>query len=188
VRQIEKRPGAVRKLSVAVLVNQIAAPPAEEGAEPTLRTPEELETLRTLVSNAVGFDEKRGDTLTIQTLPFQGPSAEGTLAEANPIMDFLKANAMQGVQFLVLAIVTIALAMFVVRPLLASKGEPASAEMAPMPEFQTAPDFAQALPAPSSDAPPMPADPIVQLKELAANNADEAATLIKSWLETENAA
>lgn len=188
VRQVEKRPGAVKKLSIAVLVNQVAAPPAEEGGEPVLRTAEELETLRTLVSNAVGFDEKRGDALTIQALPFQGPSADGTLAEANLVMDFLKANAMQGVQFLVLAIVTIALALFVVRPLLASKGEPQSAELAPMPEFQTAPDFAQALPAPMSDGPPMPADPIVQLKELAANNADETATLIKSWLETENAA
>lgn len=188
VRQIEKRPGAVRKLSVAVLVNQVAAPPVEGGGAPTLRTPEELETLRTLVANAVGFDEERGDALTIQALPFQGPSTEGTLAQANPIMDFLKANAMQGVQFLVLAIVTIALALFVVRPLLAAKGEPGPSEIAALPEFQTAPDFAQALPAPSGDMPSAAADPIVQLKELAANNADEAATLIKSWLETENAA
>lgn len=188
VRQIEKRPGAVRKLSIAVLVNQIAAPPAEEGGAPVLRTPEELETLRTLVANAVGFDEARGDALTIQTLPFQGPAADGTLAEANPIIDILKKNAVQGVQFLVLAIVTIALALFVVRPLLAAKGEPQSADLAPLPDFPIAPDFAQALPAPQFDGPSMPTDPIVQLKEIAANNADEAATLIKSWLETESAA
>ena len=189
-RQIEKRPGAVRKLSVAVLVNQIAAPAAEEGGQPTLRTAEEIATLRTLVANAVGFDEKRGDTLTIEMLPFQTGEGAGTVAEANPLLEFASANAMQGAQFLILALVTAALGLFVVRPLLDAKAPP-QAEVAPMPEFQTAPEFAQ-LPQPSAGgfelAPPEPADPIVQLKEIASNNSEEAATLIKSWLEKENAA
>ncbi|MBY0421808.1 MAG: flagellar M-ring protein FliF, partial [Parvularculaceae bacterium] len=185
-RQTEKRPGSIRKLSVAVLVNQVAAPPTEEGGQPVLRSAEEIQKLRTLVANAVGFDEKRGDTLTIEALPFQSASDQGTLAKANPVMEFVQANAMQGVQFLVLTIVTLALALFVVRPLLSAKAEPAP-EIASMPEFQTAPDFASLPPAasdPMALAPPQPADPIVQLQEIAANKSDEAAAVIKSWLET----
>lgn len=189
-RQIEKKPGAVRKLSVAVLVNQIAAPPAKEGDKPQLRTEEEIRTLKALVANAVGFDEKRGDTLTIEALPFQTETGAGTLAAANPVMDFVRANALQGAQFLILALVVIALALFVVRPLLNAKADPQTAlDAGPMPEFQTAPEYAQLPPAaPLELGPPAPVDPIVQLKEIAQSKSDEAAILIKNWLETENAA
>lgn len=191
-RQTEKHPGSVRKLSVAVLVNQIATPPAKDGDKPVLRTAQEIATLKTLVANAVGFDAKRGDTLTIETLPFQAPAQEGAIATANPLLQFLKENALQGVQFLVLALVTAGLGLFVVKPLLATAPATAAApgepEFEPLPEFPIAPEFAQ-LPsaAPGFDAPPVFTDPIDQLKEIANSQADEAATLIKSWLETESA-
>lgn len=193
-RNREKAPGTIRKLSIAVLVNQIAAPAAEEGGEPVLRTPEELTTLRTLVARAAGLDEARGDSISIEALPFQTASTEGSLATASPILDFVKDHALQGVQFLILALVTLVIVLFVVKPLMAAK--PAAAEGdafaagAPAIEFATAPEFAPSLGAPQADFTPSfePPDPVSQLKEIASAKSDEAASLIKSWLESEEAA
>ena len=40
-----------------------------------------METLRQLVQSAIGFDEARGDTVTIESLQFTLPAEQGTLAE-----------------------------------------------------------------------------------------------------------
>ena len=62
--------GAVRRLSIAVLVNGLH----ERQADGTLvwveRTPHELETLSAIVRDAVGWDESRGDTLEMASLRF----------------------------------------------------------------------------------------------------------------------
>lgn len=179
-RQREKLPGAVKKQSIAVFVNRIAEPATEEGGEPVLRTDEEIAALRDLVSRAAGLDEARGDTLTIQSLPFQAESTQGVLAEANPIGDLVKAHLMNAIQITILAIVTLVLGLFVVKPLLSAK-EGAQAAAAP----GVAPAAAPALaggPSPialTADPP----DALAALKEIASAKSDQTATLIKSWLE-----
>lgn len=186
-RQREKLPGSIRKMSVAVIVNQIAENPAEEGGEPVLRTPEELAALRELVARAAGLDESRGDTLTIQALPFRAAPDEGVLVEANPVGDFLQRHLMHIIQMVVLAVVTLVLALFVVKPLLAPKNLPA-----PSAEAQPQPALAQAAAAPaaaiagegSASAPPaVEPDAIATLRELAGAKSDETAKLIQSWLD-----
>ncbi len=82
--------GALQRLSVAVLVDGTyqAQPPAAEGEEPPPpvykeRAPEELVRLAEIVKKAVGFDEKRGDAIEIQNLPFRSP-LEGLRLEEPP--------------------------------------------------------------------------------------------------------
>ena len=60
--------GSVDRLTVAVLMNQ------PEGA--ATWTPEQLANVQGLVRNAVGFDERRGDLLSVATFPFQSPFME----------------------------------------------------------------------------------------------------------------
>lgn len=184
-RQREKLPGSVRRISVAVFVNQIVAPPAEEGEEPVLRSEAEIDALRDLVSRAAGLDEARGDILTIHALPFQAAATGGAVAEADPIGDFLEKHLMHAIQIAVLSIVTLVLGLFVVKPLLMTKEGAASA---------SAPATLVAAPAAASGAigsAPTPAaqiaeapDAIVALKEIASSKTDQTAMLIKSWLET----
>ncbi len=81
-RQIIKAPGAIRKVSVAVLVDQEKIVAADGSVTFQPRTDAELATLKELVASAVGFDEARGDVLTLKSLPFQQQAAEGTLVEA----------------------------------------------------------------------------------------------------------
>jgi flagellar M-ring protein FliF len=69
-RELMKIPGAIKRMTVAVLVNGVALAETsgEKGFEP--RSAEELEALRDLVASAVGFDESRGDVITLKSMEF----------------------------------------------------------------------------------------------------------------------
>ena len=175
-REREKFPGAVRRLSVAVFINQIAEE-AEDDGEPVLRTDEEIGKLKTLVANAAGLNEERGDTLTIETLPFMALSSDGVLVKSNPMGEFVQQHLMTAIQIVVLSLVTLILALFVVKPLLAPKDLPAQLAAAAGAPAIGGPQTAAIASSHSPDA-------IAALKEVAATRSDEAASLIKSWLET----
>jgi flagellar M-ring protein FliF len=81
--------GNVRRISVAVLVNNRAAAAApapdaaggDEAAAPAIpapgapRTAEELQRIETLVRSAVGADSVRGDAVSVVNVPFDAPAA-----------------------------------------------------------------------------------------------------------------
>lgn len=62
--------GNVNKLSVAVLVDGTYAATADGSDVYTPRTDEEIKQLKTLVSSAVGYDEKRGDKIEVVNMRF----------------------------------------------------------------------------------------------------------------------
>ena len=64
-RDILREPGSIRKISAAVLVDGAHNP--ETGAWEQ-RSDEELASLRELVASVIGFDEARGDNITIRSL------------------------------------------------------------------------------------------------------------------------
>ncbi|MEM1360437.1 MAG: flagellar basal-body MS-ring/collar protein FliF [Pseudomonadota bacterium] len=103
-------PGAIRRLSVAVLVNN-------QDSDSAARTAEELEDLRELVAAAVGFDAERGDVISLKALDFTSPGALGTSVGSST--SFLQnLDPRQVIQLGVISIVTLVLGLFVVRPLL----------------------------------------------------------------------
>lgn len=77
--------GQLARLSVAVIVDDEypAVTPPAPGAPPappvkgTARKPEEIQRIQKIVSAAVGFDEKRGDQLTVENISFDAPADEG---------------------------------------------------------------------------------------------------------------
>ena len=77
-REIIRTPGAVKRLTVAVLVNDLVSLDDQQNEVQTPRSEEELETLRELVSSAVGFDSARGDVITIKSLALQSVTPTGT--------------------------------------------------------------------------------------------------------------
>ncbi len=120
-REILRQPGAVKRMTVAVLVNgtQIENDLGEPVVTP--RPDEELEALRELVASAVGFDEARGDVITLKSMNFQPILALGTSAESS-MFKGMELDLMSIIQTAVLAIVALVLGLFVVRPLLAGGG------------------------------------------------------------------
>ena len=145
-RQIVEMPGAIRRLTVAVLVNGMATP--DQNGEPVFapRSDEELAALEQLVASAVGFDPARGDAITIKSMQFEQAPPAGTFAE-DGMMSGLGLHTMTLVQLAVLAIVVLVLGLFVVRPLLARPAGGAVQRLA-------APDPATDTP-PGSDEAPM---------------------------------
>lgn len=116
-RDITLAPGAIKRLSVAVLVNGTMTTDATGISIFQPRSEEELATLRDLVASAVGFDESRGDVITVRTMQFEPIEPLGTLAE-NSLFDRLALDIMVLIQAGVLAVVALVLGLFVIRPLL----------------------------------------------------------------------
>lgn len=126
-REILRAPGAVRRLSVAVLVDGVETAGADGTVALQPRDAAELADLRELVASAVGHDEARGDVLTIKSLPFRAAPDEGTVVEAGlmPWLGDLDATTL--VQSAILAVVALVLGLFVLRPLLlAQRGQTAA--------------------------------------------------------------
>lgn len=81
ISHIQETPGSVRRLSVAVLLDyaenvgddgQVTRAPLEQA---------QLDEIRTLVSEAIGFTADRGDTLSIMNAEFMRPPAPEPLPE-----------------------------------------------------------------------------------------------------------
>ena len=121
-RELLRAPGAIKRLSVAVLVDGLRG--ADANGEPTWepRSEEQLEALRELVASAVGFDEARGDRLTIKSLEFEPVEEIGTAAGGS-LLDNL--DIMTLIQLSILALVTLGLGLFVLRPALTARALPA---------------------------------------------------------------
>jgi flagellar M-ring protein FliF len=73
VRHLMENPGRVRRLTAAIVVNDRLAQMATRGKAPQWqpRSADELRELTALAQAAVGFDQGRGDNLTVQDLAFE---------------------------------------------------------------------------------------------------------------------
>lgn len=116
-RAVTRAAGAVKRITVAVLVNHALPPDADDQATPTERSEEEIEALRELVQSAVGYDQSRGDIITIKSMALQKVEPAGTQAE-NSLLDLFELDVMSAIQMAILAIVALVLGLFVVRPVL----------------------------------------------------------------------
>ena len=134
-REIIRAPGAIKRVTVAVLVNEPTSTNDAGQQVPEPRSDEELSALRELVSSAVGYDEGRGDIITIKSMPLQSISPSGT-AVGPSILDQFDLDLMSAIQMVVLALVTLILGLFVVKPILSRKQNEESSPVAALPASQ----------------------------------------------------
>jgi flagellar M-ring protein FliF len=203
-RAVVREPGAIRKLSVAVLVDDVTVTAADGTVSVQPRTPEELAILRELVASAVGLDETRGDVLTLKSLTFQPPAILGTDGggSAAPLLSI--GMILQLVQVAVLAVVALVLGLFVIRPILSGNTRKpleltAIAPPLALPPVAGSPQrpaltgeiddgFApagfgasQALLQDGEDVP----DPVTRLRRLIEERQTESIEILRSWMEQE---
>lgn len=199
-REVLRAPGAVRRLTVAVLVNDAVAV-AETGEETVVaRDPEELAALGALVASAVGLDETRGDILTIRSMAFEPIEALGTEAIENTGSPL---DLMSLIQIGVLAVVALILGLFVVRPILTTRAATTNLAGLPPPREDT---FGADVMGPGNDSfgdlPSLPAmgggdfdfdgvmgasdagnDPVSRLRQMIDEREDETIQILQSWIE-----
>lgn len=161
--------GAIRRLSVAVLIDGV---PRGDGAsrEVVPRSAEELERYRELVKRVVGFNEERGDQIEVVSEPFQRAAVEdleapGLLERFAPSMDLV----WRVVGIVLFLVVTLT----VVRPFLL-----AIASRAPAAQRELIAAVEQA-------ALPQPSDFGRDLSEIARQNPQQTAMVIRQWVATE---
>lgn len=118
-REVIRNPGATKRITVAVLVDGLRTTDDAGAVVWSPRSEEELNSLRDLVASAIGFDEARGDTITIKTMEFEALPEEGTEA-TSPFLPGMAFDLMSVIQLVALSIVALILGLFVVRPILAN--------------------------------------------------------------------
>ena len=209
-REITREPGAIRRLTVAALVNDVET--VDEAGVVTVspRPAEEMEGLRELIASAVGFDEARGDQITVQSLPFEPLPELGTEATQaslpGPSLD-----VMSLIQLGVMAAVALILGLFVVRPVLMSSpaaavpAEPLAIASAGSPgDNDATPDLREDFALPDIELPGLGAnpiggmdgdlgglpdlgtagsDPVDRLRMMIEDRQDETLQILQSWIE-----
>lgn len=110
-----KESGTVNRLSVAVLVDGIYTTDEEGKQTYAPRSENELKQLTALARTAVGYDEKRGDTVEVVNMRFS-ETTEGIFEESP--FDWLKSELQGIIQTLVLGGVALLAILLVIRPMM----------------------------------------------------------------------
>ncbi len=109
ISHVKLSTGTIRRLSVAVVIDDRSA---NEG-RPSAAEADNSERLTTLVKQAVGFDETRGDTVTVVSIPFTAPDVPEPLPEP-PLWE--RSWVHDALKQLVAVIAVLLLIFFVLRP------------------------------------------------------------------------
>lgn len=211
-REVTRGPGSIRRISVAVLIDGLRTVNDDGTTTWEPRPQEELDALRSLVASAVGLDEERGDSLTLRSMEFEPVFAEGS-GPGPSFLPGLALDPMRLIQMGVLALVTLLLGLFVIRPILAG-GSSAVALPAPLsvtPAEDPLPDLgfdfgtmsSPVLTGEIDDSDTLPpglhlvsedargdddqdlGDPVERLRALIEQRRSESVAILKSWMEDE---
>jgi flagellar M-ring protein FliF len=117
VRTQVREAGVIKRLSIAVLVDGIRG--VKDGTKTyTPRSKEELDQLASLVRSAIGFDQKRGDSVEVVNMPFASVEDLPPPIEELNLFGLGKQDLFRIAEMLVLGIVALLVLLLVVRPLL----------------------------------------------------------------------
>lgn len=111
-------PGAVKRLSVAVLVDGVYTKGANGKSTYTPRSPQELEQLTRLVRNAIGYDTDRGDSVVVENLKFAEPEDLNADSESGLPLGLESKDLIKIAQTLVIGLLGILALFLIVRPML----------------------------------------------------------------------
>ena len=194
--------GRVKRLSVAVLVDGNYARGANGQPEYQARAPEELERINALVRSAIGFDQRRGDSIEVVNLRFAEAPVVSDLKELTMferLFSFSKDDTFRMLELGVLCLVTIFVFLFVIRPLMATISAPDKAGKTVVvqgPNGQTvtvaAPQAVTGPETPATDTERMiemskingaiQARSIEKVGEVASKNPQETVAILRQWL------
>ena len=127
----------MKRLTVAVLIDNIHSVDKDGKAKERALTQPELDHITALVKDAVGFDESRGDSVNVLNSSFQAePAPPDTELESVPIWERPMVRDLAKLLAGLIALVVLVLA--VLRPLVRSLVTPMRAALAAPPEPEPA--------------------------------------------------
>lgn len=169
--ETELLPGEIERVSVAVLLNEEALALEGTGPEAIAAAEQIVADFEQLILSGAGLNSERGDTLTVELMPFQ-QAAVPEMATAPSMVETLVQNYFwSGLQALLLGLVVIVLALGVVRPLLSQKKDERPALEGGASGARTGDLLADESP-----------DPFAFLSDYTRERPDETVALLQSWL------
>jgi len=173
--EVEKLPGQIERISIAVLLNEqsLGIDPAAADAA-TIRE-KMISDLQALVTSGAGLNMERGDSISVELMPFQEAAQTDMAPAPGMIQQLVERYLWSGLQALLLGVVVIALAFGVVRPMLSPKN--AGAVLDGRSDKGSGAGAAAGVSGASPDS-----DPFNYLKDYAKEREDETAALLQQWL------
>jgi flagellar M-ring protein FliF len=169
--------GGLKRLTVAVVVDDQRVTGADGKSTSQPRTPEELERYKALVRDAVGFNADRGDSINVVNAAF-APTEAAPAVEVTPVWQ--QSWLWQALRVLVGVGALAAVLLGVLRPLLRSVRQAGAAVIA-----QAGPPSAPALPRPLRMAEPerlaAPAAPPA-LPDLHQQDPQRVMQVMRTWM------
>lgn len=180
IRHTRPNSGAIRKLSVAVLIDDTPVGDAE--AQSTLSN-SDIERYTALVREAVGFNEERGDSVVVLNEAFR---AEAPLQEAEPPALWERPALRDALKQVLGAILVLAIAFGIVRPMLrgvVSGGAAVSGEyLGRTGDFSGAAGAAQLGGGAAAIAGPNYDEKVAAAKNLTGHDPARVAQVVKKWV------
>ncbi|HET9864034.1 MAG TPA: flagellar basal-body MS-ring/collar protein FliF [Steroidobacteraceae bacterium] len=170
--------GTLKRLSVAVLIDNLRTTSEDGKVTETPLPKEELDRLTALVRDAVGFDAERGDSVSVVNSSFLGtPAPEEGELESVPLWE--KAWAQTLAKVLAGVIVLLIIVFSVLKPL--TKGLIAAAKTAPLRQGALA--VAGGPGGPPPEAPAIAYEQqVAQARGLVAADPKRGAQVVKQWV------
>lgn len=116
IRSLVRETGEVKKLSVAVLVDGTYTTNEDGSKTYQPRSEQELQNLKTLVSSAIGYDDKRGDNLEVVNMQFAQISTVPENDETK-IMGFDRSDLLDAAEVITVAIMIVLVVLLVLQPM-----------------------------------------------------------------------
>ena len=113
-----KEPGEVERVSVAILVNGIYNIQDDGSVVYEERSSEEIQRINDLIRSAIGFDEARGDSISVESLRFIDYSMDVGEPFKMSLMDRISENINSIIQWVSAIIITALILLLGVRPVL----------------------------------------------------------------------
>ncbi|MEZ5815096.1 MAG: flagellar basal-body MS-ring/collar protein FliF [Alphaproteobacteria bacterium] len=117
VRNTVREVGEVKRLSIGVLVDGRYTT-SEEGERVYEERPEEeLAEIEELVRSAVGFDEDRGDLITVKNLQFAKVDTNEEAVDESMLFGFQKADLIDAAEVILIGIMIVLVILLVLQPM-----------------------------------------------------------------------
>lgn len=186
--------GRLKRLTVAVLVDNLRATAEDGTVNETAITPEQIENMTRLVKDAIGFNEQRGDSVSVVNQSFRGETKpEDIVADKIPLWE---QPLMRDVAKLLVGLIALLVLVFaVLRPMLRSllgvpqKSDKKGRDAKQIPVQQVTPMSMAAVGGPAGDAlatgPGAPLDydgQIAAARALVTQDPARVAQLVKTWV------
>jgi flagellar M-ring protein FliF len=196
VRHMTEGPGHIRRLTAAIIVNDRIAVAGQKGKQDSKqtnwqpRTADELRTLTALAQAAVGFDNGRGDLVTVQDLAFD----ENRTSLPVPLLDTALAMVERSpvlVKYGALLLGLLLMILLVIRPVVGRARQSALAVPQTGPKERASPTAAEAVGLPGAEQGALDTERLRsqqifdQVTETLKRDPAQSSRLLQSWIHSD---